>query len=225
MPTPWVQETKHGSDAPVLEEEISLAAEVRKCYPDLSQAPAGLRLKVERVEKAAAQKAPTRNLTETVVQAYSQLDSSQSTIAAIKEARAAHRKRWMGHLESSVQSWKDMVESYESQKARYRALLDEAKAKAAQAIQEIEVLNQRAGTMDVAPTRPDPASDSDAVEDKEEAQQREAVHQQLTLTMQAIAGPGPILVDSEDGEDKPKIKRARSKDRGKDQEPDPMDGS
>ena len=185
----------------------ALAAAIRKDFPDISQAPANIRAQLERMEKPS-----TMSLADSIKKASDDLGNAQAATKSLQTARAAHKQRWLKHLQDSVLQWKEMLESYDTQNRKYEKLMQEAVEKEAASSQLIEELNAKAGKNakdEISSTAMDVPTDSEA--DVQERALRERVQDTLTACLAAV--DAPIMIESESKKEGQPVKRARSKDR------------
>ena len=191
---PWVGEPKSTPSSAELEAQLEFAAAVREQYPDLSKAPQRVRDQVEKIESAT-----TVDLSAQLVAANTKQDAAKDKILQLQKSKDAHKKKWLGHLESSIKSWKNQVENFHSQQKRYDLLINAEKEEFQKTNSTIQKLNTRVvGASQVLPTLPD----SSDVEDFEaqETQMRDSMMQILTKCAQ---GTDPIDVDAEESNGAP----------------------
>ena len=174
---------------------------VKKQYPDITKAPPDIRMEVEKQERMQAK--PKHNLKEELLDTSEMFGAARDHLVAVIEARDQHRLRWLKHLQSSAEIWKDQLADYNRQKLQYQDLIDSAKAKFEEARTANQTVNQKAGTLEVPPTAID-SSDKEAQDGQNEAELRSKVTMTLQACMQAVEADEPIDVDElSEKEDQP----------------------
>ena len=186
-PSPWITEAKTETSPPPMNHGLLMA--VKRRYPDMSKAPADIRLEVEKTERIMQKTKGT--LKEELMDTTAQFGAARDHLMAVVQAQEQHRVRWLRHLGSSVQLWNSQLASYNKQSAQYQTMLAEAQENFEEARTANQTMNQKAGTVDISPTLIDPPA-SEAAEGQTEAELRERVAMLLASSDRGCCHPDRI---------------------------------
>ena len=213
VPTPWISEAKSSVDDVEKGEQAALASAVRKAYPDISKAPHDIRMELEKYEKQKLKPAvPT--LAGQISAATLEMEQAEEALKTLRQARDAHRKEWLGHLEQSLTAWQEHLKGYQEQQGQFAALITTAKTKFQVASSTIQHLNSNASSSAIPNAHAHATSEEEEDQSREEAIKREKLQEVLASFAKEVNQEDPIEVDdsaSDGGTPRPKRPR-ESKD-------------
>eukprot|EP00435_Cladocopium_sp_Y103_P037564 s2487_g10.t1 len=208
--SPWMTQETYAQDTEVEQAQQDLLMTVQKHFPDPSSMPQDVKSSLERYEKLV-----NKQVTKNLHKETKHMDKARTAITEIQKAKDAHRKAWVQHITEAAAAWKAQMIAYQKQQTEYARKLTSARSDLENAHRAIQDLTIRAGpTTNVHQPKTEPMEDQDKLaQDEQEAKQKIQEILAECATMITVEDEVLNLLTDEE-EEQPKPKRARSIDNG-----------
>eukprot|EP00435_Cladocopium_sp_Y103_P041293 s1260_g11.t1 len=223
MPPPWRASEGFGREVPAPAEMADMTAEeraevisaLRTAYPNQSEMPANIKKLVDKYDVQT-----TQQLTKNMHRTTDSIKKARQMLHKLQDAKINHRKSWLRHLSTLMETLGKQIEAFENQQKDYQDRIQTSRKELQTSRRSLQRLNVQAAEAAIPEAvieeedQPEPQQ-----QDAEESELRSQVNVLLRKCIKATANKEMIEILSEAEEDGvdmvgPLVKRPRSREPG-----------